>query len=72
MIDEPTLESVAELTGGEFFRAEDSEQLIDVFNQLPSQVVLQEQETEISVLFVGIAALLLGLSVFTAWRRQFS
>ena len=72
VIDVPTLESVAELTGGEFFRAEDSEQLIDVFNQLPSQVVLQEQETEISVLFVGAAALLLLLSVIAQWRRQFS
>jgi len=71
VIDVPTLESVAELTGGEFFRAEDSEQLIDVFNQLPSQIVLQEQDTEISVVFLGAAAILLLLGVTLAWRREF-
>jgi len=71
VIDEPTLQEVADLTGGEFFRAEDSEQLIDVFNQLPSQIVLQEQETEISVGFLLAAAVLLFASVGLAWRRQF-
>ena len=67
----PTLESVAELTGGEFFRAEDSEQLLDVFNRLPSQIVLQEQDTEISVGFIAGAAVLFVLSFGIAWRRQF-
>jgi len=71
VIDVPTLESVAEITGGEFFRAEDSEQLIDVFNQLPSQIVLQEQDTEISVGFALASAVLLLLSFGIAWRRQF-
>lgn len=71
VIDVPTLESVAELTGGEFFRAEDSEQLLDVFNQLPSQIVLQEQDTEISVGFIVGAAVLFVLSFGIAWRRQF-
>ena len=71
VIDVETLESVAELTGGEFFRAEDSEQLIDVFNQLPSQIVLQEQDTEISVAFLGAAALLVLLALTVAWRHPF-
>ena len=71
VIDVPILESVAEITGGEFFRAEDSEQLIDVFNQLPSQIVLQEQDTEISVGFALASAVLLLLSFGIAWRRQF-
>ncbi len=71
VIDVPTLESVAELTGGEFFRAEDSEQLLDVFNQLPSQIVLQEQDAEISVIFIAAAAVLLLLSFGVAWRRLF-
>ena len=71
VIDVPTLEAVAENTGGEFFRAEDSEQLLDVFNRLPSQIVLQEQDTEISVVFIAAAAVLVLLSVSIAWRRQF-
>ena len=62
VIDEPTLISVAETTGGEYFRAEDADQLIDVFNQLPSQIVLQEEEVEVTVAFlIAGAALLLSL-----------
>lgn len=71
VIDEPTLQEVADVTGGEFFRAEDSEQLIDVFNQLPSQIVLQEQDTEISFAFLALSALLLTLGLGLGWRRQF-
>lgn len=59
VIDEPTLMAVAEMTGGEFFRAEDSDQLTDVFAQLPSQIVLQDQEVEITVGFVIAGAVLL-------------
>ena len=71
VIDEETLMAVAETTGGEFFRAEDAEQLIDVFNQLPSQIVLQEQDVEITVgfLFAG-AALLIGAYVTSARLRR--
>jgi Ca-activated chloride channel family protein len=72
VIDEATLMQVADLTGGEYFRAADSQQLIEVFNQLPSQIVLQEQETEISVAFLAAAAALflsaVGLSVL--WNRR--
>ncbi len=59
VIDEPTLMAVADTTGGEYFRAEDSAQLIDVFNQLPSQIVLQEQDVEITVAFLIASAMLL-------------
>lgn len=72
VIDEPTLIEVAELTGGEYFRAADSAQLVDVFNQLPSQIVLQEQETEISVAFLaaGAAFLLGAIGLTIAFNRR--
>lgn len=63
LLDEPTLEGMAELTGGEYYRAESAEQLLDVFLNLPSQVVLQKQTTEISVLFSSLGAILLTLAV---------
>ncbi|MEJ3749211.1 VWA domain-containing protein [Actinomycetes bacterium KLBMP 9797] len=70
-IDEPTLTKVAELTGGEYFRAEDAEQLTDVLTDLPSEIVLQHEDIEITVWFVFAAALLvltaLGLSLW--WNR---
>ena len=71
VIDEPTLQAVADMTGGEYFRAEDADQLQEVFSDLPSQVVLQEEETEATVLFVAAAAALTVLAVALSllWNR---
>jgi len=66
VIDEPTLESVAALTGGEYFRAEDAEQLLEVFMSLPTQFALQAKTVEITWIFAlgaaFLACLALGLS----------
>lgn len=71
-IDEPTLQAVAKMTGGEYFRAEDAAQLGDVFSGLPQHVETQEVQDEITVWFVLVAALLataaIGLSM--AWNRH--
>jgi len=70
-IDEETLQGVAELTGGQYFRAEDADQLDDVFRRLPSEVVRQQVDEELSVWFVLAAAVLaasaIGLSLW--WNR---
>ena len=66
IIDEPTLMAVADTTGGQYFRAEDSAELLDVFEQLPSQIVLQEQEVEITVAFLIAGAVLLMAAYVTA------
>jgi Ca-activated chloride channel family protein len=71
IIDEPTLQAIADTTGGEYFRAEDAEQLLEVFLNLPTQIVLQEEHLEISVFFAALGALLaavaVGLSLW--WNR---
>lgn len=71
LLDEPTLRSVAEITGGEYFRAENADQLLQVFLDLPKQLALQRKEMEISVAFAGLAALLmiLALGLSMRWRR---
>jgi Ca-activated chloride channel family protein len=70
-IDEETLLGVADLTGGQYFRAEDADQLADVFQRLPSEVVSQQVDEELSVWFVLAAAVLaaeaIGLSLW--WNR---
>jgi Ca-activated chloride channel family protein len=67
VIDEPTLQAVADTTGGDFHRAEDAGQLQQVFEDLPSRVELQEEEREVSVAFGAAGALLtlaaVGLSL---------
>ena len=62
-IDEETLQGVAELTGGEYYRAENADQLYEVFRELPTQIVLQKEQTEISVGFAALGALLITLAV---------
>lgn len=71
VIDEPTLQAVADLTGGAYFRAENADQLLDVFLNLPTQITLQKQTLEISVLFSTLAAIFVTLAVGLSltWNR---
>ncbi len=66
VIDESTLTQVAETTGGEYFRAEDAAELIEVFDQLPSQIVLQTEEVEVTVGFLITAAVLMMAAYVSA------
>jgi Ca-activated chloride channel homolog len=68
IIDEETLQGVAETTGGEYYRAEDAEQLLDVFLNLPTQIVLQKENLEISVLFVALGALFTAVAILLSMR----
>jgi Ca-activated chloride channel family protein len=72
LIDEPTLTTVADMTGGAFYRAEDADQLRGVFARLPSQIELQTEDREISVVFASLGAVLaiaaIGLSLL--WNRH--
>lgn len=72
VIDEPTLQGMAAVTGGEYFRAENADQLLDVFDELPARVELQDEEQEISVFFVMAGALLAIAAVGTSirWNRS--
>jgi Ca-activated chloride channel homolog len=72
VIDEPTLQAVADITGGAFYKAEDANQLRSVFNNLPRQVVLQHQKHEVTVIF-AIAGALLAMAAFglsLLWNRS--
>ena len=72
-IDEPTLRAVADLTGGTFYRAEDADQLRDVFASLPERDRAADRRTARSrVAFAIVGALLalgaVGLSLL--WNRS--
>lgn len=69
VIDEPTLQAVAAITGGEYFRAQDADQLLDVFLNLPTQLTLQPRDVEISWVFVALAALLACAAVGLSARH---
>jgi Ca-activated chloride channel homolog len=69
-IDEATLRDVAELTGGEYYSAESAADLQSVFKNLPTSLITRHEVTEISVVFVALGALLVGLAFLLSqvWR----
>jgi Ca-activated chloride channel family protein len=71
VMDEATLQQVADITGGKFYHAQDADQLKGVFAGLPNQVTLQKEHREISYVFAVLGALFaaaaIGLSVL--WNR---
>jgi Ca-activated chloride channel family protein len=71
LLDEPTLQGMAELTGGTYYRAEDAEQLYDVFVNLPNEIVLQKEMREVSVFFAMFGAffVICAIAFSLAWRR---
>jgi Ca-activated chloride channel family protein len=54
-IDEPTLQRVAEATGGTYYPAGSADELQAVFDALPTSLIVKTESTEISVVFVGLA-----------------
>jgi hypothetical protein len=61
---------VAEATGGEYYPAESAEQLLQVFKQLPTDLITSHEVVEISVVFTAIAAVCIVLAILLgqAWR----
>ncbi|GAB7051769.1 VWA domain-containing protein [Catenuloplanes indicus] len=70
-IDEEALTTVADLTGGRYFKAEDAEQLTGVLGDLPREIGLHREDVEISFWFLLAGAVLVvtgaGLSLW--WNR---
>ena len=58
-VAEGELRDIAELTGGEFFRAENLEQLEKVYADIGSAVGFETEEREVTERFVGVGLLLL-------------
>jgi len=71
LLDERTLQGVADLTGGTYYRAESAEQLLEVFSSLPAQITLQKQDVELSAGFSALGALLFtsALALSLLWTR---
>ncbi len=62
-IDEATLQTVSGMTGGKYYAASSAGQLMSVFRQLPTNIILKHQTSEISVMFAVGAAILVLLAV---------
>jgi Ca-activated chloride channel family protein len=71
-IDEETLSQVAKMTGGEYFRAQDAKELSAVLGDLPSNMVVQRRNLEITAWFVlpGTLLVLIGVALSVWWNRS--
>ena len=62
-LDEETLKTIAQKTNAEYFYAGTAQDLKKVYNALSSKLTVEKKETEISALFVMVAA---GLALLSA------
>jgi Ca-activated chloride channel family protein len=69
-IDEDTLKQVADTTGGMYYPADSAEQLVQVFQNLPTTLITKHEVTEITFGFVGLGTLLVGAALLLGrlWR----
>ena len=59
-IDEETLKQIADMTDGEYYAASSADELLKVFQELPTYLITKHEVTEISVLFAALGALLVA------------
>jgi Ca-activated chloride channel homolog len=71
VIDEDTLQAVAEITGGQYYKAESADQLQEALGDLPSQVTVAKKHVDIASWFAGAGGLLVAVAVGLSqwWNR---
>ena len=62
-LDEETLQTVADLTRGQYFRAGNAKDLKKIYDAMNAQLIMEKQKTEVTAGFSAVAALLALLSV---------
>jgi Ca-activated chloride channel family protein len=69
-IDEVTLKAIADATGGTYYPAESADELIKVFQNLPTNLITKHEVVEISVAFAAVGLVLVALAILLgqAWR----
>jgi Ca-activated chloride channel family protein len=58
-LDEATLQTIADLTDGEYYNAEDEEELRTIYETLTPQWVIKPEKMEVTSMFAGASILLL-------------
>ncbi len=71
-VDEEALQAIAKLTGGEFFKASNADDLKMIYQTLSSRFSMEKREAEITALFVLASVVLVVLAVLLSliWFRQ--
>lgn len=67
-IDEETLQQVADMTGATYYAPESADELQEVFESLPTSLIMRHETTEISYIFAALGALLATLAIGLSLR----
>lgn len=68
-LDEAALKSVAEKTGGRYFRSVDDTTLSEIYRGLNREIVRQEEETPVGIWFIAAALLLILVEFWLRYGR---
>lgn len=71
-LDEPTLQYIANRSGGTYYNAQSEDDLQTIYNEIGLQLVVKPEETEITALFAGLGVILLliGGALSLAWFNR--
>ena len=58
-LDEDLLKQISQVTGGTYYNAENEQDLIKIYNNLNTQLVVRPEETEVTSIFAGAGILLM-------------
>ena len=71
IIDEEGLQAVAEITGGQYYRAESAVQLQDALGDLPRQMTVAKKHIDIASWFAGVGGLLVAAAIgLSLWANR--
>ncbi|MDR3577857.1 MAG: VWA domain-containing protein [Anaerolineaceae bacterium] len=68
-LDEATLQQIAQITGGTYFNAQSTQDLLKIYNNLDPQLIVKPEKTEVTALFAGasILVMLIGGILSLLW-----
>ncbi|MGA7731261.1 MAG: VWA domain-containing protein [Chloroflexia bacterium] len=67
-IDEDTLRQIAAMTDAEYYEASSADELLKVFQDLPTYLISKHEVMEISVVFSALGAFLVAIAIVLALR----
>ncbi len=72
-LDEATLQQISQLTGGTYYNAQSAQDLLNIYQNLDTQLVIKPEKTEVTSLFAGASILvfLVGGVFSLLWFSRF-
>lgn len=67
-LDEPTLRAIAEITGGQYYAAENPSEIASIYDQIATRLVIKPEAQEVTSLFAGAGILVLVLGGIAGLR----